>query len=328
MKRIILIANKNGDNINKINKLKQRSKAGFMIFSYISGYYLNFFPKSKTNLKTQIKKGDRFQKDFVYLGLFRKEMRFKILLLLIGAIFFVRCTSYKNIVYFNDLGDSIPSNLSKAEITFENPIQVNDILNIRISTLSSQDALILNPTQTATSGQNNIGITGYLVDKNGEIKIPVVGSVKVAGLTRHELESLLSEKLKDFSKDPVVTVRYLDSKVTILGEVNHPGIFKPETERFTILDALGDAGDLKVTAKRNNILVIREVNGQRRLARLDLTKKNILNSPYFYLKSKDVIYVEPVKASYATRNDFFSPYVGIGASLLSILISVILLTRK
>ena len=185
---------------------------------------------------------------------------------------------------------------------------------------------LLNPGQGA--GVAGGSAYGYLVDKKGEIKIPLVGILNVVGLSRTELESILSEKLKDYTKDPVVSIRFAGSKVTILGEVNRPGELSPETERFTILEALGEAGDLKVTGRRDNILIIRDQNGKRQIGRLNLTSENIFSSPFFYLKPKDVIYVEPVKASYIDRNDFFTRYIGVGASLISILLSVLLLVRK
>jgi len=233
------------------------------------------------------------------------------------------CTSYKKVVYFNDLNrDSISQSLARNLPQNYNEIQVNDILSIRISSLNPADVQILNPSFTGT------GTSGYLVDKEGNVKIPMIGNIIAKGLTVHELEIMITNKLRDFTKDPVVIVRYLSAPVTILGDVGHPGEFRSESERFTILEAIGYAGDLRVSARRDNILIVREENGERKVGRINLTSKDAFNSPYFYLKPKDVVYVEPVRASYADRSDIVSRYIGVGASLVSIILSVILLLRK
>jgi polysaccharide export outer membrane protein len=249
-----------------------------------------------------------------------------LLLLFFGIVLFSNCTSYKNVVYLSDVKDSLPVPLSFSETNFDAKIQKNDILNIRISSLNPTDVVLLNPT----SGGGTTGGTayGYVVDRNGEIRVPLVGIVKVEGMTRYELENDLTEKLKDYTKDPVVAIRFANSKIVILGEVNRPGEVIPETERFTIFDAIGQANDLKVTAKRENILVVRDQNGKRTIGRLNLTSKEIFRSPFFYLKPKDVVYVEPIKASYVDRNQSLSRYLGLGASLISVILSVLVLIKK
>ncbi len=250
------------------------------------------------------------------------------LYILLGLSLFIKCTSYKKIVYFNDLQDSLPKDLSIAKTDFNSKIEKNDYLNIRITSLNPQDAQIFNPGSAGSSASpSNILGSAYQVDQAGNISIALIGSLKAEGLTREELEKHIMEKLTDYLKDPMVSVRYANSKITILGDVNRPVVIRPETERFTILDALGEASDLKVTAKRDNILVIRETNGKRTTGRLDLRSTQIFKSPYFYLQPNDIIYVEPVKASFIDRNDFVSKYIGVAASLVTLIISIVLLTR-
>ena len=254
-------------------------------------------------------------------------MNFKTLSgLFLLVLFFANCTSYRRVVYLSDVQDSLPSNLSKVNTDYDSKIQINDILNIRITTLSPADVLLLNPTSGGGTGPN--AVYGYLVDKNGEIRVPMIGPVKVVGLTRYDLENLITEKLREYTKDPVVSIKRGNVKMTVLGEVNKPGEVTPETERFTIFDAIGQADDLKVTAKRTNILILREQNGKRVIGRIDISSQNALKSPYFYLKPNDVIYVEPIKAGYVDRNQFITRYLGVGASLISVVLSLIYLLSK
>lgn len=237
------------------------------------------------------------------------------------------CSSTKKFTYLNDVRDSLDNNYSATKTVFGSAIQKNDLLNIKINTLNVLDMPIVNSVSTMTI-QGSQMVPGYLVDSGGKINLPLIGVVKAVGLTLAQLEDSVTRKMEPFLKDPIVQVRFLNFKVTVLGEVNKPGDVQPLTERLTILEALGQSGDLKVTAKRDNILVVREVNGKRSMGRIDLTSGKLFKSPFFYLKENDLVYVEAIKASYIHRDDYSAQYLGLGTGLLSLIISVILLTRK
>lgn len=256
--------------------------------------------------------------------------------------FLFSCTAPSKVVYFNNLKDtslitgsgkdSIGKFLYNGRSDFESPIQKNDQLWISVGGVNLQDLLVINSADGLPSAgapgtaMTNTSMLGYLVEGDGKIKLPFLGAVQAEGLTRRQLESFLTEKLKDFTKDPVVNVRFLNYYFSVMGEVAKPGRFPIQTERMTVLDALSLAGDLTDMAKRNDILVIREVDGQRSFGRLNLLSKNIFTSPYFYLKTNDVIYVEPVRTKFIARTGV-PQYVGIAAIGLSLLITIINVTR-
>jgi len=173
----------------------------------------------------------------------------------------------------------------------------------------------------------NAPVMGYLVEGDGTIKLPYLDKVKAEGLTRLQLENYISEKMKDYTKNPVVNVRFLNYKITVLGGVKAPGSFSLPTERVTVLEALGLAGDLVNYGKRDNVLVIREVNGVRSLGRLDLASKLIFNSPFYYLKTNDIVYVEPDKPGSLSR-ERIPQYIGMTAGILSLIISIIAISQN
>jgi protein involved in polysaccharide export with SLBB domain len=158
------------------------------------------------------------------------------------------------------------------------------------------------------------------------IQIPYIGKVQAQGLTRIQLEDTLTQLLKDYTKNPIVNVRFLNYYCSVLGEVSNRGRFAMQNERMTILEAISMAGDLTEFGKRDNVLVVREVNGKRNFARVNLLSKNLFNSPYFYLKTNDVVYVEPVKSKFISRNGV-PQYLGIAAVGLSLLITIINLRK-
>lgn len=204
------------------------------------------------------------------------------------------CAGTKNVVYLKDAKDSEVSIWDKLEPV----IQSNDLLSI---TVTSPNALASQPFNTAITvstvlvGYTSTQSYGYLVDQDGYVELPMLGRVKAAGLTKKELKEKITDIINDnkFLMQPVVTVRYLNFKVTVLGEVEHPMVINAPDEKINILEALGYAGDMTVYAKRNNVVLIREENGKRITKRLNLGSDEILKSPYYYLKTNDIIYVEP-----------------------------------
>ncbi len=210
-------------------------------------------------------------------------------------------------------------------------IQKNDILSIRVSSLNAQaSALFNNPDgsgQVGSSG-NPVASAGnqagneFLVSDSGYVQLPYIGKIKVANLTTAEATAIITSGLTKHLTQPVVNLKINNFKVSVFGGVNGPGIFTVTTERITVIEALILAGDLKVTAKRQNVLLVREIDGQRKYARFDLGSKSTFDSEYFYLKSNDLIYIQP-GTSEEQRNTLLT---GVGA--LSTVVSLILILTR
>ncbi|MEM8937755.1 MAG: polysaccharide biosynthesis/export family protein [Bacteroidota bacterium] len=223
-------------------------------------------------------------------------------LILLGCLigFLSSCASKQDIVYFQDAGSF---ETLVADNSFTPKFKVDDLLSIHVSTLNPEASAPFNLVVgvTGDAGANGGTVAGeqvsYLVDKSGEIDFPVIGKVKVAGLSPDELRTSLRDLLKDYLKDPIINIRLLNYTVTILGEVNRPGTYPIVGEQITILEALGLAGDLNIRGLRRNILVIRDFNGTKVYNRIDLTSKESIKSPVYYLTQNDVVYVEPNNAA-------------------------------
>lgn len=249
------------------------------------------------------------------------------------ALSFTSCVSSKKVIYLNNLQDTTSAGeLSAAQSMFMNKIQKNDQLWITFGSSNPSD---LGPFSSAGGGGGAAAmaaqpggnpITGYLVESDGTIQLPYLGKVKAEGLTRLELQADLAEKIKDYTKNPIVNIRFLNYTFSVLGEVGRPGRFPMSSERTTVLDAIGLAGDLTTLGRRDNILVVREEDGQRKFGRINLLSKDIFNSPYFYLKTNDVLYVEPVATKFVARTGV-PQYLSVIAVGLSLIITLINVTR-
>ena len=219
--------------------------------------------------------------------------KFKWLLLLAMGWFAASCTSPKQILYFQDIDEMVAQ---KIEEQYEPVIMKDDKLQILIS---GPDKSVISPYNFTLSDNSSGSYTSaqavvpYLVDSDGCIDMPGLGRLKVEGMRRVDLVNKITDLLRDggLIKDPVVSVSFMNYKVTVLGEVRNPGTYLMDGERNTILQALGKAGDLQLTAKRDDIILIRDVDGKQTHIKIDLTKSDILNSPYFYMHQNDVIYV-------------------------------------
>lgn len=245
--------------------------------------------------------------------------------------FFVSCTSSKQVIYFNDLEDTAAlGKIATAKSSFENKIQKNDQLSITVGGTNAPDLAVLNSGSSAAAASNPaLGTSpnaGFLVESDGNIKVPFIGKIKVEGLTRLQLEDTLTVLFKDYTKNPVVNVRFLNYSYSVLGEVARSGKFTMSSERTTILDALTMAGDITILGRRENVLIIREENGERKFARVNLLAKDIFNSPYFYLRTNDVVYVEPVKSKFISRTGV-SQYLTIAAVGISLILTIISLRK-
>ena len=216
---------------------------------------------------------------------------------------FVSCVNTKKATYFSDQKNGSFAAPSVPKLV----IQPNDLLSISVSSLNAEASAVFNQANNSGANTNNTTTTtttatGFLVDGAGNIQYPFLGQVQVAGLTKDELKDKLTKALVDkkLLVDPILTVRFLNFKVTVLGEVAHPTVVTVPSERISLLEAIGLAGDLTIYAQRDNVLVIRDEDGQKVTHRLNLNSTELFTSPYFYLKSNDVVYVEPNKSKVAS----------------------------
>lgn len=233
-------------------------------------------------------------------------------LIAISCLVFNSCSTPKNITYFRDIPDTI-SKRTITQIGYNSLlIKPDDILQVSIQTLDPVSTGMLNQESAnplPASGNANqpvsaasSAITGYLVDKNGYIILPLVGKVDVNGKSTSEVRDIIQAKAAQFYRDPVVSVRFANFKITVLGEVTRPSTYVMPNEKVSVLDALGMAGDLTIFGKRENVLLIRESSANKEFVRLNLNDSKLFSSPYYYLQQGDVIYVEPNKSKIAATD--------------------------
>ncbi len=265
----------------------------------------------------------------IILSMLKNKNYYLFFVMIVFAYLLQSCTSTKKVIYFNDLKDTVKGSLGNAQYIFETPIQKNDQLWITVGGSNPLDLMALNSatgTGTASSTPLSESSIGFLVEADGKIKIPYIGKVKAEGLSRLQLEDTLTTLFKDYTKNPVVNVRFLNYKFSVMGAVRNQGRFNMPNERTTILEAISMAGDLTDLGKRENVLVVREENGERKYARVNLLSKDVFTSPYYYLKTNDVVYVEPVKASFITRSGV-PQYMAILAVGLSLITTIVYFTK-
>lgn len=215
--------------------------------------------------------------------------KYYIIVLAIFVLLFSSCTSKKEIVYFQNAKDF--ETIVDTD-TFAPKFKVNDIVSVFVSTFDLEAVAPFNLMRGGNS--NNPEFIDYLIDIDGNIDYPVLGKVKLQGLTVREAQELFKKKLEEgYLRDPIVNIRILNFRISVLGEVRRPGRYEVSGERITILEAISLAGDLNIKGHRKNILVIRDFNGTKTYTRVDLTNKELFNSPVYYLTQNDIVYVEP-----------------------------------
>jgi polysaccharide export outer membrane protein len=230
-----------------------------------------------------------------------------------------------SLVYFNQQGDTT---LAKTIQNYEPLIQAGDRLSIVVNALDASSAAPYNlgasfsASTSATSAASGGSNGGYLVEADGTIHFPQLGKIKVAGMQRKQLVDTLTKKLVKYLTDPIVTVQFLNFKITVLGEVSRPGTLSIPDGKVNLIEAIGLAGDLPITARRDNIMVIREQNGQREFGHVNMLSKNVFSSPYYLLKQNDVIYVELTKEK-AMLADQSSALLRNNISLVTTVLSVV-----
>lgn len=258
---------------------------------------------------------------------------------------FTSCSTKEEIVYFQDI-ESMDG--YKHLEQFEPKIEINDVLRIRVFSLDQEVASPFNLYMNSSSGAGSIGgssggvgtmggggsggggnnpvLDGYLVDAEGNIQFPVLGKIAVKQMTRGELEDELTERIRNYVKDAVVQVRIVNFKVTVMGEVSNEGVIQIPDERVSIPELLSMAGGITYNGKRENILVMREENGKRSHARVDITEADVFKNPYYFLKQNDIVYVEPTYRQVKSAG-FITSYTGL-LSLASTVVSLILIFTR
>lgn len=254
-----------------------------------------------------------------------KFVKITLLSLLFVLFLTTSCASRKDLVYLQGASNA------KELVSYEPVLQPDDVVMIVVSSENPEVAAPYNLKAITVQGdsENTIGtqrMQTYILDKEGKIEFPLLGSIALGGLTKTQAVSKLKELLKDHVSDAVINFRILNFKVTVLGEVQKPGTYSVASERITLLEAIGMSGDLTIYGNRTNVLLIREKNGTKTMERIDLTKSDFLNSSAYYLSQNDVVYIEPNKTR--INSSAIGPNLTVGISALSLIVTIIALTVK
>ena len=261
-------------------------------------------------------------------------------------VFAASCSAPQKTIYFVDNSQqNLSVQVENIERTKEVTILPGDIVSISVSSISSilasgnsnqnvgaSTVAIFNEGGMAYSisagsaGGGGAGNTaqnkGYLVDEYGFIDYPILGKLKLSGMTLRQIKELIAGKLVAFLKEPVVDANIINYRITVLGEVGHEGPIVSHNQKISIIDAIAAAGGIPITGRKDNVLIIRETEGKREFARLNLNSRNVFNSPYFYLKQNDKIYVEPSRVRRQENNDFLRFYLPTLMTLISSVITI------
>lgn len=254
----------------------------------------------------------------------------KVYILLLSIILFSGCATKDEIVYFENV-QSVEGQQNL--LNYEPIIQTNDVLRINVSSSSINEEIVKPfqmPGQNQQGGSSGGGqassLMGYLVDPEGFIQFPVIGQIEVTGLRISEVRNKLEKEIEVYVKDPIIDVRIMNFSITVLGEVNSPGRIQIPDGRVSMPELMAMVGDISYDGKRENITIIREENGIKSVGTIDMTETDLFNSPYFYLKQNDIVYVEPSYRAVKSAG-FFTSYQGI-ISLGTTIISLYLLINS
>ena len=237
----------------------------------------------------------------------------------------VSCVAREKVLYLQQ------SAAVNSVTSYEPILQPDDVVMITVTSENPEVAAPYNLSVITVQGstENAAGtqrMQTYILDKEGKIEFPMLGSIVLGGLTKTEAVATLKGLLKDHINDAVINFRILNFKVTVLGEVQKPGTYTVSSERITLLEAIGMSGDMTIYGNRKNVLLIREKNGTKTTERIDLTKSDFLNSSSYYLSQNDVVYVEPNKTR--INSSVIGPNLTVGISALSLIVTIIALTVK
>ena len=258
---------------------------------------------------------------------------YKIVILVLTAVYLMGCSGIKNVGYFQDIGSG-DSVVTVQMSSFTEPtIQPDDILSISIFTIDPNTGGQINQVASQAiqspgtgSGQTvQPAINGFLVDKNGDVELSIIGKISLLGLTTFQARDLIRKKAAKDYKNPSVQVRFANFKVIVMGEVSKPAVYTLPNEKVTVLDALSLAGDLTLYGKRENVLVIREKGGIKEFGRVNLYSSDLFSNPYYYLRQNDIVYIEPDKAKTSALNA--PTRTTIGLILSAITVAVLAISR-
>ena len=254
-----------------------------------------------------------------------KSVKFTLFSLLLVVLITTSCASRKELVYLQSGSNT------KELVSYEPVLQPDDVVMIVVSSENPEVAAPYNLKAITVQGDTENGIGAqrmqtYILDKEGKIEFPLLGTISLSGLTKTQAVAKLKELLKDHVNDAVINFRILNFKITVLGEVQKPGTYPVSSERITLLEAIGMSGDLTIYGNRTNVLLIREKNGTKTMERIDLTKSDFLNSSAYYLSQNDVVYIEPNKTR--INSSAIGPNLTVGISALSLIVTIIALTLK
>ena len=239
---------------------------------------------------------------------------FRIICFCIAIVKMSSCVNTRPVQYLQGQFDTAA--LSKYVV--KRPIiQVGDLISIAVYSDNPEATAIYNLPNSGSS--QNGSAAGYLVDEQGNIQLQGIGKLHIAGLTREELVDLLNSKLSVYLKNPYYNIRFLNYKITMIGEVVREGVYNVPDERINILESIGLAGGLTLFARRENVMVIRESNGKREFARLDLTNPDLLNSPYYFLQQNDMVIVEQARAKPTASEQATTRNIGLISGIVSTL---------
>lgn len=242
------------------------------------------------------------------------------------ALTLVSCVSHKQLVNFNE-GPAFPMGAQPIPVVSDIRIQPDDLLEIGVYAENpvAVSPFTLQGVGARTKEENNVTGNNYLVDQQGDIEFPILGKMHLAGLTIEQARDSFKLKIGRYITNPIVNVRWLNFKFTVLGEVSRPATYTLPERSVTVLEAIGLAGDLTNYGNRDNILIIREQDGKREFGHINLRDRSVFSSPYFYLKQNDVLYVEPVKQKTSIVSDQAAkvlPWVSAGAIVANIFLLI------
>lgn len=239
------------------------------------------------------------------------------------SLILLGCAPQRNLVYFSNLANVSSDQIPKIP---ELKLQKNDQLSITLTSLNPEYNLLFASANANNSNNPLNGRAGFRINDAGNIALPLVGEVKVEGLSLEQAQAVITQALKKQIKDPFVDLQLVNFKITVIGEVNHPASLNVPGEQINLLEALGMAGDMTVFGRRENVLVIREEGGIRNMTRLNLNDKNVYNSPYFHLKQNDIVYVEPDKSKekQVNPNNHLLPIISTLVSAAAVILTIVL----
>jgi len=275
------------------------------------------------------------------MKLFSKN-QFVFLLIITSMI--TSCGAYKKIVYVQGAGQTINFQGTVMDSIPAPILKIGDLLVITVNSTSPEIALPFNlplvpslqsmsnydQSNSSATGGSGGGLQNYLIDTQGNITFPVIGTIHAVGMTKNQLSEYIKQQIypRYMKEEPIISIRYANYKVSVLGEVAHPDVFYINNEKINIFETLALAGDMTIYGQRKNVLLIREsAKGERKTYRLNLTDPNIINSPYFYLQQNDVLYIQPNNprsraTDFSTAENFTVSVVGILISMTSLIITI------